>query len=119
MTAPSPHSQPKAEPVRQHSEAAWKIASRYSHVLASETRDLAAQIDDGFASLRSRVEVLEKEGSRIGIEKAMEIVANLRQSGAAQFSDPKYCGQRVCDRLDALYDAYVAIRATLNAGEGE
>jgi hypothetical protein len=31
--------------MRQHSEAAWKIASLYSHVLASETRDLAAQID--------------------------------------------------------------------------
>jgi hypothetical protein len=31
--------------MKQHSDAAWKIASQYSHVLASETRDLAAQID--------------------------------------------------------------------------
>ncbi len=28
-----------------HSDAAWKIASLYSNVLASETRDLAAHID--------------------------------------------------------------------------
>lgn len=32
--------------LREFSEAAWNIASRYSSVLASETRDLAAAIDD-------------------------------------------------------------------------
>jgi hypothetical protein len=32
--------------VRQLSKTAWDIASQYSNVLASETRDLAAQIDD-------------------------------------------------------------------------
>ena len=31
--------------MREHSKEAWEIASRYSHVLASETRDLAAAID--------------------------------------------------------------------------
>lgn len=31
--------------MREHSETAWAIASQYSSVLASETRDLAAQID--------------------------------------------------------------------------
>lgn len=38
--------------MKQHSEAAWKIASLYSHVLASETRDLAAQIDAALAGQR-------------------------------------------------------------------
>jgi len=28
-----------------HSDVAWGIASQYSHFLASETRDLAANID--------------------------------------------------------------------------
>jgi hypothetical protein len=32
--------------MRQFSKTAWDIASQYSNVLASETRDLAAQIDD-------------------------------------------------------------------------
>jgi hypothetical protein len=31
--------------MQEHSEAAWKIASIYSGILASETRDLAAHID--------------------------------------------------------------------------
>lgn len=31
--------------MKQHSDTAWKIASKFSHVLASETRDLAAHID--------------------------------------------------------------------------
>jgi hypothetical protein len=31
--------------MKVHSKPAWAIASRYSSVLASETRDLAAQID--------------------------------------------------------------------------
>lgn len=31
--------------IRTHSKTAWDIASRYSSVLASETRDLAAAID--------------------------------------------------------------------------
>ncbi len=37
--------------LRQHSELAWNIASTFSHVLASETRDLAAHIDVAFAGL--------------------------------------------------------------------
>lgn len=41
--------------LREHSEAAWRIASRYSHVLASETRDLAAAIDAELASLRAQL----------------------------------------------------------------
>ncbi|MGM4891217.1 hypothetical protein [Tardiphaga sp. 839_C3_N1_4] len=39
--------------MRQHSKEAWDIASQYSHVLASETRDLAAQIDDLITKLRA------------------------------------------------------------------
>jgi len=38
----------------QDSETAWKIASLYSGVLASETRDLAAHIDVAIAAERNR-----------------------------------------------------------------
>ena len=38
--------------MKQHSETAWKIASLYSGVLASETRDLAAHIDKAIAGAR-------------------------------------------------------------------
>lgn len=38
----------------EHSETAWKIASLYSRVLASETRDLAAHIDVAIAAERER-----------------------------------------------------------------
>lgn len=38
----------------KHSETAWKIASLYSNVLASETRDLAAHIDAALAAERER-----------------------------------------------------------------
>jgi len=44
----------------------------------------------------------------------MEIVAEMRQSEAGLF-DAKHSGQRGCDRADALYDAYVAIRAALQS----
>lgn len=40
--------------MHEHSEAAWKIASLYSKVLASETRDLAAHIDAAIAAERER-----------------------------------------------------------------
>lgn len=38
--------------MKQHSEVAWEIASRYSSVLASETRDLAAAIDKALEDSR-------------------------------------------------------------------
>lgn len=37
-----------------HSKTAWDIASRYSAVLASETRDLAGAIDKAIADERER-----------------------------------------------------------------
>lgn len=51
-----------------------------------------------------------------GLAKAMEIVGNMRQSEAGLF-DAKHSGQRGCDRADALYDAYVAIKAALSSTE--
>jgi len=53
----------------------------------------------------------------IGLTKAMEIIGHMRQSKAYAFED-KYSGQRGRDRADALYDAYVAIRAALSARQG-
>lgn len=46
--------------LRQHSETAWRIASRYSSVLASETRDLAAAIDEELAKLRAQCALAKK-----------------------------------------------------------
>jgi hypothetical protein len=40
--------------MREYSPTAWNIASRYSSVLASETRDLAAHIDAALARERER-----------------------------------------------------------------
>lgn len=40
--------------MKEHSETAWKIASIYSSVLASETRDLAALIDAAITAERER-----------------------------------------------------------------
>lgn len=44
------------------------------------------------------------------IEACANVVGNIRQSEAGIF-DPKHSGQRGCDRSDAIYDAYQAIRA--------
>ena len=46
--------------IRIHSEEAWNIAIKYSHVLASETRDLAAHIDVELNPLRERIGQLEE-----------------------------------------------------------
>lgn len=40
--------------MKEYSETAWKIASLYSKVLASETRDLAAHIDAAIDAERQR-----------------------------------------------------------------
>lgn len=40
--------------MKEHSEAAWNIASAYSGVLASETRDLATRIDEALSAERRR-----------------------------------------------------------------
>lgn len=40
--------------VHKYSPTAWRIASLYSHALASETRDLAAHIDSAIARERER-----------------------------------------------------------------
>lgn len=40
--------------MKEYSKTAWGIASQYSGVLASETRDLAAQIDAALLAERKR-----------------------------------------------------------------
>jgi hypothetical protein len=68
------------------------------------------------ATLKARVaelEANEKDTRRSALKEAMEIVGSMRQSEACLF-DEKHSGQRGCDRLEALHDAYVAIRAALS-----
>jgi len=62
--------------MREHSKTAWSIASRYSAVLASETRDLAAQID---AAIQPYAKALAQ--SQAGLEAALEVLpGNTAQS---------------------------------------
>lgn len=56
--------------MRVHSDTAWNIASKFSHVLASETRDLAAHIDIALAAERERcADIAESVDSKRGNEK--------------------------------------------------
>jgi hypothetical protein len=50
--------------MKQHSETAWNIAGRYSNLLASETRDLAAAID---AALADQMEQIKKNSEPCGV----------------------------------------------------
>jgi hypothetical protein len=68
------------------------------------------------ATLKARVaelEANEKDTRRSALKEAMEIVGSMRQSEACLF-DEKHSGQRGCDRLEALHDAYIAIGAALS-----
>jgi hypothetical protein len=66
--------------MQEHSETAWNIASRYSGALASETRDLAAQIDATLAAERERcASELMKTPGRIGYKQAAAQLRNLGQ----------------------------------------
>lgn len=86
--------------MRQHSETAWKIASLYSHVLASETRDLAAHIDVAIAAEReqcARIADAEEERHRKGgpVSSMAEDVwgtATAKEIAAA-IRDPRNHGQ--------------------------
>jgi hypothetical protein len=44
------------------------------------------------------------------INECAAVIGNMRQSETGLF-DAKHSGQRGCDRSDALYDAYQAVRA--------
>ena len=59
--------------MKQHSEAAWNIASKFSHALASETRDLAAHIDEALAAERERCAKVARDAALPGYEKHHEI----------------------------------------------
>lgn len=62
--------------MKQHSEIAWGIASKFSRVLASETRDLAGLIDAALAAERERcahiaLAIDSKRGNEKEIAKAI------------------------------------------------
>jgi hypothetical protein len=61
------------------------------------------------AALRTAAQSAEVQEREI-IERCAKVIGDMRQSEAGLF-DEKHSGQRGCDRTDALYDAYVAIRA--------
>jgi hypothetical protein len=83
--------------MREHSPTAWNIASRYSSVLASETRDLAAHIDAALARERERC---AKIADRIGLEAD-------RQAEGLSYGD--LYGMQ--SRSDAAEEIAAAIRA--------
>lgn len=47
--------------MKQHSPIAWGIASKFSHVLASETRDLATHIDEALLGKWRPIETAPKD----------------------------------------------------------
>jgi len=50
--------------MRIHSETAWNIASQFSNLLASDTRTLAAMIDDALdAKVKAAVAIAERNGN--------------------------------------------------------
>lgn len=68
--------------MQEHSKAAWGIASRYSNILASETRDLARHIDAAIAIERERCAQLaerlhEKPGWSPHYKNASAAIADL------------------------------------------
>jgi hypothetical protein len=78
--------------MRQHSPTAWRIASLYSHVLASETRDLAAHIDSAIARERERcaqvaVSFGDFPGSRL-IKEMREMCGNAIADKIRETADP-------------------------------
>lgn len=78
--------------MRVHSETAWNIAILYSGVLASETRDLAAQIDAAIAAgrseglkeaanwLRRQANAEKGDGERAAFIEAHNAILGLSQS---------------------------------------
>ena len=54
----------------------------------------------------------DREGWQEGMRAAMKVIDDMRVSGAGCF-DPMHSGQRGEDRSTALYDAYHAIRRTV------
>jgi hypothetical protein len=49
-----------ANEMKNHSDKAWEIASNFSGILASDTRTLAAMIDDAIAEERKRCAAIIK-----------------------------------------------------------
>jgi hypothetical protein len=89
----------------------------------SESRKLCTAFEEAVGedagtilTLKARVaelEANEKDTRKSALKEAMEIVGSMRQSEACLF-DEKHSGQRGCDRLEALHDAYIAIGAALS-----
>ena len=52
--------------------------------------------------------------ARAAVEECATVIDEMRQREAAIF-DEKHSGQRGCDRSDALYDAYQALKALANS----
>ena len=69
----------------QKNSAAWKIASRYSGVLASETRDLAFLID----------EAIRKEKIRT-MKKASKIIKDNTKNGSLEVIGDSLAGLVEC-----------------------
>lgn len=83
--------------LRQHSEAAWRIASPYSDILASETRDLAAAIDVELASLRAQLASMSRE-----LSDTKSSVSRLSEAAETAFRDRDYYSTKLVIAEEAL-----------------
>jgi len=80
----------KEGPMRTYSDKAWEIASKYSHALASETRDLAAWIDKAIEDERESCANIAKNAHLIPMIGTMidahsgELIANIIRERGSQ-----------------------------------
>lgn len=81
----------------------WREAHPGNDLVLPDRCNMVVWLMEEYAKLRSQ------PANADGLAQAMEIVGSMRQSEAGLF-DEKHSGQRGCDRADALFDAYVAIK---------
>ena len=67
--------------MNEYSETAWNIASRYSSVLASETRNLTAQIDAAINAERQRCADIISAARFDEIERDWRSIGHMIESG--------------------------------------
>lgn len=71
----------------EYSKTAWDIASRYSDVLASETRDLAAQIDEALAVQRELCAIMAERFYVVEVPTEQEHARDVGEMAGKQIAE--------------------------------